>query len=380
MNKRHIYFTHWVGEHYKTGIDGNTILVIGVQHYCDPKFWHCDVEDPCDCLEKRDSTCTVWNSVKYQAKKEKDPKKKPIGWNHTENNAMEICPLYKTCEKNGNMICSEHRFRYLHCETKISVYDHITNKERTRRTSVFIQVLNALKSIFPKKFSSYSKDPNDMDEKQKRTYWDYIVFTNYIQHYTKLYCNGISLDPEELTIQDNKNDDNFNKRLQEFKPDIIIVLIEEQILKIIKGILGNKYIHLKEKDAPNKFYILTKPSSKLYQSMPNITDIANDFIQYYVNDWEKPTAHTTRNIEGLTRFLKEMEIKGQKLKKNLTEIRVMILDKCNSKIKKEYTKEDGKYNDNTFSSNSSKSKKLDEEIESVKKKFNEWYGNYPSKQ
>ena len=35
------YFHPWKGTHSEDGIIGTTILIIGVQHWCDPEFWNC---------------------------------------------------------------------------------------------------------------------------------------------------------------------------------------------------------------------------------------------------------------------------------------------------------------------------------------------------
>ena len=65
--KGNVYFDPWVGENYeKSGINGDKILVIGLQHWCDPSFWKCDCKNPYKCLDERDRECVVWNAKCYR--------------------------------------------------------------------------------------------------------------------------------------------------------------------------------------------------------------------------------------------------------------------------------------------------------------------------
>lgn len=93
------YFEPWIGENYKEGFGGKTVLVVGVQHWCEGNArWKCGVDDPTDCLQKHDADCPVWKQ---------------------EN----LCPV-KACGK-WEEYCKQKKSRYLHCETKIAVYDHM---------------------------------------------------------------------------------------------------------------------------------------------------------------------------------------------------------------------------------------------------------------
>ena len=145
------YFKPWKGIDYKEGIKGNTILAIGVQHWCDPSYWHCEEKTPYDCLKNRDKTCTVWNKKR--------------------NKEMLLCPLKEVCENRKDKpkpekdgCCLEGDFRFLHCETKIAIYDHIHNQQKTKRAQVFECLIDALTSLFEN-----SKNSN---------YFDKIVFSN----------------------------------------------------------------------------------------------------------------------------------------------------------------------------------------------------------
>ena len=275
MAKQFKQFDPWEGKNYKVGIEGNTVFIVGVQHWCDPKFWNCKEENPHKCLEERNDKCTVWDTERYQ----KNGKCHEWDNNHK---IVERCPLYKKCKlsvkcqsKDDEEPYSNSMNRLLQCETNISVYDHIEGKEKRQRAKVFAFIFDALQNLFGK---ALTKAPfnikeetrvSELNSAQKRSYWNCIIFSNYIQHYT-LYWNYGELNPKELDIEPEKNDKVFEECMKKFpseEPDVIIVLQEPSIFRKIKGILGNKYIHLKEKSRTGAFYILAKPSSSLYKKI-----------------------------------------------------------------------------------------------------------------
>lgn len=225
------YFDPWIGRKYKEGIKGNTILIVGVQHWCDPSYWNCTEECPRECLQKRDKACTVWNREKYKKNEIKSV------WIKEKGNTMPRCPLYESCDSEDKHDCLSNGFRFLHCETKISVYDHITGKEKTKRTDIFALVFESLVKIFRGALitTCHIKNPDriidllpeDLSTDERNGYWERIVFTNYIQHYTKL-LSGNRLDLKELEY-DTKTDKNGIERCLELfknKPDVIIILKE----------------------------------------------------------------------------------------------------------------------------------------------------------
>ena len=318
------YFDPWIGDQYQEGIDGNTILVVGEQHWCDPEIWKCD-KDPHKCLEEHDSDCTAWKKA--------------------TNGNLELCPLHEKCNyKNKKNKCLLKSIRFLHCETKISVWDHIQGKERAKRTRVFEFVFKALKSIFPKRMEEYSnKEIEDLSPKQKKWYWDRIIFTNFIQHYTKLLPGG-KLGKGELKINPEKNYKGIKKCLeQHFKdkaPDVVIVLKNKDILQQIKGQLGSQYNHCKYEDSPNEYYVLANDKSNLYKRLFSNNPDINKFIEKHVKDWKAEQA-TTRKIETLVEFLKR-----NKYVKNYKEGEIKVLKLCSKEIQERYglkQESDGKY-------------------------------------
>ena len=371
-------FDPWIGEFYREGIERNTILIVGVQHWCDPKFWNCK-EDPHECLEKRNNKCTVWNTEEYQSNG------KCHEWAN-ENNKVELCPLYEECKSKNRITCLHNGVRLLQCETKISIHDHIDDKEKRKRARVFALVFDALKNLFEEALSAppfnikrEETSVTALNPIQKRGYWNRIVFTNFIQHYTK-YWNYGELNPEELKYEPEKNQKAFDKCIKEFLssyPDVIVVLQESKIFKIIKGILGNKYIYLEEKSKARAFYILAKPSSSLYKKTKNENrDKRIDFIRYCVQNFKGK--RITRQIEILTRFLAELEEK-QIGKSNLKQIREEILDSCPNEIKEQFyiIDKDGnkKFNHNTFSSLVQKKHNpiKEEEMTKINDKYEEYF-------
>lgn len=324
------FFDPWIGSDYKTGIDGNTIFAVGAQHWCDPKYWHCDKTSPHECLEKCDKTCTVWN------KKEYEKNEKCNAWVDEDNKTMPMCPLslvdekskyhkYK-CRNGKREDCLTNGFRFLHCETKIAVFDHIDNREKVKRSQVFVCIKDALTSLFDKSLD-------------KSEYFDRIIFANYIQHYTH-YRYG-RLDSEELQLESQKDKEGFKNNLKKFdngKPDIIIVLQEEMILKEVEDIVKDDYVHITEIDDPKIFYVLVRKSSQFYKE--NYRETIEGFIQKEtkeINDKYEENSKTevSRGIAILVFFIKELPpYKGISLK----ELTKKIVDSCSEKIKKLYYK------------------------------------------
>lgn len=332
------YFHPWEGKDYTKGINGNTILIVGVQHWCDPSYWGCSEESPFECLQKRDETCTVWNREEY----EKNDIKR-AWWIKDKENKMPQCPLYESCKSEDKDKCLLGKFRFLHCETKISVYDHIKGEERTKRTDIFALVFESLVKIFRgalrkecnitnhNDVSIINLTPEKLNEDEKKGYWDRIVFTNYIQHYTKL-LSGNRLDPEELKYTPETNKNGIERCLKKFKdnkPDVIIILKEEEIYKrVFLQVKEKGYVPLEQFTVPGKFYVLAKKSSNLYQSSPNM----EDFIKYCINKWRD-------NIKTLYIVKLEYYLEDKKWGKTIRDRYESIVKLCPPEIQKEYYKE-----------------------------------------
>lgn len=363
------YFHPWKGTHYKDGINGTTILVIGVQHWCDPSYWYCEEKTPHECLKKRDRTCTVWNRHKYEENE------KCYEWINEENKTMPSCPLalldersqYK-CKDKERDECLNDKFRFLHCETKISIYEHIRNQGKRKRAQIFVCLSDALTTLFP----------NELKEEEKKEYYfDRIVFANYIQHYTLFFYRYGELNPDELKKDPDKDKEGFKRNFELFEngPDLIIVLQEKIILEKVKkiSIVKNNYVHLEKKDELKSFYILAKRGSKLYSKYVN--DDTDNFIKHYTQKWKKKGS-TTHDIEMLAQFLYDF-YKKVSTKKSMKAIREQIVKQCPSEIQEDYyNKKNGDFNDNIFRTNKNKSTyttdEIANEIDNIKNKYNKY--------
>lgn len=380
------YFHPWEGKNKNEGINGNTILIVGVQHWCDPSQWNCD-KSPLECLQKRDKTCTVWNEKVY----EKNDIKSAWWIKGNKENKMQQCPLYKNCEFEDKEILCSWEIRFLHCETKISVYDHIISAERTKRTDIFALVFESLVKIFGSALrkecnikkpnvSIIDLTPEELNEDEKKGYWDRIVFTNYIQHYTKLLPGG-RFDPIELSRDPETDKKRIEECLKIFKdkhrknvinPDVIIILKEEEIYKrVFLQVKEIGYVPLKRFTVPGKFYVLAKTSSNLYQSSANM----EDFIKYCIDKWNGNIK--TSHIVKLAYYL-EQEHKWKKTAKDRYE---GIVKLCPIDIQKDYYKE----NDNKgkkfcydklrrFTSDQKKRGESNENTNEIEDFYNEWKG------
>ncbi len=362
------FFDAWVGDRYKEGIENTTILIIGVQHWCDPSFWKCEVEDPIDCLNSRDGTCTVWNKYEYSKSKSNAWIDSEIKYN--DKPTMPRCLLREDCGEKGEKCLVKGR-RFLHCETKISVYDHIHNNEKLKRTNIFNLVFEVLRDLFEnnlKVLCGIGKDDfecRDLKPENKKAYWSRIVFTNYIQHYTKFEPGGEFNEYELVKTpnEDRRNIENIidNKFGKDKGPEIIIVLKEEKILDKILKIdrikkLGYKYD--KSKSKPQKYFILFHPRSERYKK--DINDVIADYIKKIQN---KKGRIKTRDIILLAeclRYYKSYDAKD----KNIYE---KIVQQLPNEEQKPYYKDDGSFNANRFSSNKSKRSITKEELNEFKK-------------
>lgn len=342
------YFEPWIGENYKEGFGGKTVLVVGVQHWCEGNArWKCGVDDPTDCLQKHDADCPVWKQ---------------------EN----LCPV-KACGK-WEEYCKQKKSRYLHCETKIAVYDHIFNKGVIKRASVFRLTYEALKKLFPKEDFSRKKFEK-LIEIDKKDYWNRIVFTNYIQHYTA-YQEGGVLDVDELGKTEETDKENLQKCMSLFdneQPDYIIVLNEEEVFNSIKEILGQYNLN-KNQSKPNCFYVLSRCSDECEEKYDD--EILNEFIKYYVNNWEGITREDTMKIETLVTFIQPKYRGKYSLKKLREKIVKSIIGfyKDNNQQQEAQEMKDKYYKENVFNSNKFehkdiKSSEVEDEIRSKFKKF-----------
>ena len=314
------YFEPWIGENYKEGFGGKTVLVVGAQHWCEGNArWKCGVDDPTDCLQKHDADCPVWKQ---------------------EN----LCPV-KACGK-WEEYCKQKKSRYLHCETRISVYDHIFNKGVIKRASVFRLTYEALKKLFPKEDFSRKKFEK-LIEIDKKDYWNRIVFTNYIQHYTA-YQEGGALDVDELgktKKADKQNLESCMKLFKDGEPDFIVVLKEEEVLNRIKETLDG-YMLFEIQTKPNCFYVLGRCSDELKAYNDDILD---DFIKYYANNWGDVSSEDSRKIETLVMFVLPRYI--AKRKKNALRKQVVdaIIDSYNKEEEQKEILRKKYYKGNDFS-------------------------------
>lgn len=312
-----VYFDPWVGDNYESGINGDKILVIGLQHWCDPLHWNCN-KDPHKCLDERDCTCTVWNSEEYNKTEEK------VAWKHTSDNDLPTeCPLRNKCkeevpeeyrvknDEERELKCYRGRFRYLHCETKISVYDHINDQERAQRASIFGAVLTALGELY-------------FDFKNnKKKFWNSIAFTNFIQHYTKIdnkNPNRIDINKELTEVLSEKNSVALQHHIKKLKPKVIIALKIDKITSLIKAIYRDKYVECKNISIMTPmggtftFTVFALKESYLYkkikQDWKTFVDnyvIENLQVDMYAEDLKITKTEIARKIQALAVFIKEQK-------------------------------------------------------------------------
>lgn len=324
--KGNVYFDPWVGENYeKSGINGDKILVIGLQHWCDPSFWKCDCKNPYKCLDERDRECVVWNAKCYRSEDMDENVQKPSGWEYLGKgkDIMPNCPIENCNERNkcNGTETNDPRLRYLHCETKISVYNHINNQERSKRASIFGAVLSALERLYP--FDSNNKEtkiPHDKNE-----WWNCIAFTNFIQHYTWIdnkNPNRIDIK-SELQIQSEKNSEALYHYIDEIlKPNVIIALKidlkEYKITSLIKGKYRNQYIEcdnipiITPMGGTFTFSVFAKKKSYLYKNIKqNLKTFVDNYIrenlQIKMGNGGLKKSDIARKIQALAEFLKEQE-------------------------------------------------------------------------
>lgn len=331
-----VYFDSWVGDNYESGIKGDKILVIGLQHWCDPKYWNCD-KDPHKCLDERDSICTVWNAECYRPKdsdKNLDENaQKPSGWEHLgeKNDKMPNCPILEKCNKRNECNGTKDntpRLRYLHCETKISVYNHINDQERAQRAAIFGAVLLALEELYSINFKN-----------NKKKCWNSIAFTNFIQHYTKIDSenpNRIDINNELTEVLSEKNLKALDQHIENLKPKVIIALKIDMITSIIKGTYRDKYVECKDISIMTPmggtftFSVFAEKDSHLYIKIKqDLNDFVDDYIRenlQIVSEEDFKNRGKKRKIESkiqaLAIFLKE-QIKETE-KKHLDKYRKII--------------------------------------------------------
>lgn len=312
-----VYFDPWVGDNYESGIKGDKILVIGLQHWCDPTYWGCCYEDPHECLDQRDSTCTVWNAECYRPK---DPDKnlnendkKPSGWEYLGKDIMPNCPIEKCKDRNKctNTESDAPRFRYLHCETKISVYNHINDQERAQRASIFGAVLTALGELY-----------FDFKNNKKKC-WNSIAFTNFIQHYTKIdnkNPNRIDINKELTEVLSEKNSVALQHHIDNLEPNVIIALKIDKITSLIKAIYRNKYVECKNISIMTPmggtftFLVFAEKDSFLYKKIENdLRCFVNNYIienlqvDMDAKDLKIDKNDIKRKIQALAVFIKEQK-------------------------------------------------------------------------
>lgn len=376
-----VYFDPWVGENYESGIKGDKVLVIGLQHWCDPTYWGCD-KDPHICLNERDSECTVWNAKLYRPEGLNENVQKPSGWEFLEKNIMPNCPIEK-CKERSKCTSTESnapRFRYLHCETKISVYNHIHNNERAKRASIFGAVLSALEKLYSIDFKN-----------KKEECWNRIAFTNFIQHYTKIdpkNPNRIDIN-SELEEQAEKNSKALCYLIEKKHiPDVIVALnidlLNKTITSFIKGRYHNKYFEcnnisiMTPMGGTFTFSVFATEKSFLYKKIKNDLKAFVDYyicnnLQVKVNDGSSKTSDIARKIQALAEFLKEQ--KGTE-SKPVSKYRDDILknENINKCIRKKFYLDNDYKHQKTSEFSDIKRQKLkhlfDDELERIKNLYN----------
>ena len=220
-----------------------------------------------------------------------------------------------------------------------------------KRASVFRLTYEALKKLFPKEDFSRKKFEK-LIEIDKKDYWNRIVFTNYIQHYTA-YQEGGVLDVDELGKTEETDKENLQKCMSLFdneQPDYIIVLNEEEVFNSIKEILGQYNLN-KNQSKPNCFYVLSRCSDECEEKYDD--EILNEFIKYYVNNWEGITREDTMKIETLVTFIQPKYRGKYSLKKLREKIVKSIIGfyKDNNQQQEAQEMKDKYYKENVFNSN-----------------------------
>lgn len=343
------FFYPWIGKNYEEGIKGNKILVVGVQHWCDPDFWKCNEKHPRFCLTNNDDKCPVWNIEEYK-------KQNLHVWDFHDVNKGKIerekyriptCPLYASCSYGDE--CQRKNIRYLHCETCIAVNDYINNKEIAKRARIFSRISNVLQTLSndtleEKKTNIKNTTPGQLKCKQKEYLWNRIIFTNYIQHYTKFYDHG-DLDEKELDIYPRNNNIIIKTCVELFCPDLIIVMFESSILEKIKNIEYKKYIHIENKSKEKEYYILVRKGTPYYNNIEkDIDKEINEFINNKLEQWGDDIK--INQIEALAIFLCDKFRKAKK--SHIYEWEKKIVEALSKEnIKQKYTK-DGKFNVQKF--------------------------------
>ena len=389
-------FDPWVGDQYINGIDRNKVMVVGIRHWCNPSARNCSISDPKRCLNDRDTTCTIWNKDRYQ-------KDKGIGWQHTDDNTMQKCPLYEKCkpevdaeiEKNGDEEgksgCILGNFRFLHCETKISVDDYVHDRGIAQRTKIFDDTIKALKCLFPR-----ATKPN-------KEYWNYIIFANFIQHYTNVRVNLA----KELKKTPKKDKEALFSIIKTYSPDLIIILHEDQgctdniqsdmnsVAKLVSNRI--KWIWSKNNNedlfknfmfydnddlseslhiSSCAFSLLVRKNSNWWNKKKELLSDKHEFLDAFITEYlEQEKNYMSRSpknwkkkIEILTRFTVNEYGKGQ-----LEDIRNKIVEKCTIKIPEGYKNDEGNLNHDKFKDLYRKNREMyDDELEDMKIVYSEF--------
>ncbi len=244
------------GESYSKAIDNDTYLCIAASHHCLPsrrnEKYGCSKTDPSKCIKNQEHEydyCQTFN--------------KP-------------CPLLETCNDKDEH-CDKRK--KLICETKLCIYDHVTNK--TEPNPVFSDFY-AFRERLIKEGILVVK------EEDRYSFWSKVCFQNYIQTITTnsdndqnvieekhLELRGVKVVkgrtvPYDITVLYDINVKAFNNNCTDIKPDVIVVLhykdIKNRIEKILQEKINNKtFKPILQLSEENRYYVFAHTESNLYK-------------------------------------------------------------------------------------------------------------------
>lgn len=260
-------FKTWVGVNYQKGFKKNgnidKVAVIGIHHYCDPGFWACDLKEPSTCLAKRNKSCTAWDKKKDISKQNgRLPSCILATGINDEEEKLRTRFRPTSCEK-----CELKAAKKLECETLISIAEHINGKEVTKGATWFSDVENIINNLY------YETDPNKknhiyvINKVYKIEIWKSLIFFNYVQHYTKLLNRRDLITKIELNKNKEADKDHFERIIDEYKPSVIIVMIDanKRVYKRVCEIINYEdYCELKNYPIEH-CYIFASKESGLYK-------------------------------------------------------------------------------------------------------------------
>lgn len=241
------------GKSYSETIDKDIYLCIAASHHCLPsrrdEKYGCKrrVTDPSKCLMNQELEHYYCN---------------------TFNNP---CPLLETCNDKDEH-CTKRK--KLICETKLCIYDHVTNK--TEPNPVFSDFYAFRERLIKEGILVVKK------EEDKYSFWSKVCFQNYIQTITTNSDNDQNVIEEkhlELrgykvvkggTVHYDINKEAFKNNCKDIEPDVIVVLhykdIKNRIEEILQKKINNKtFKPILQLSEENRYYVFAHTESNLYK-------------------------------------------------------------------------------------------------------------------